>query len=423
MDEKTREEIALFRYGLIAPLLNGQRESKEYFEELEGKIHQIPYYGERKIATKTIKEWLLNYRRNGFEALKPKRRSDRGDSRRLSPEDKDQILAIRKKFLHMPVSVFYEQLVKSGEINKNQVSYSTINRLLKKHKLSGKDHKSFHSEKERKRFAYDKVNILWQADLSHGPYISIDGKMKKTFLIAYIDDCSRVVPYAQFFISEKFDGLREVTKEALIRRGKPKIIYADNGKIYRSETLQYACAQLGITLAHTQPYDPKAKGKIERFFKTVQTRFYPLLQADPVSSLEKLNKRFWRWLEEDYHRKEHASLSGKTPHEVFQSQLDQVTFLEDIEILDTVFLKRAERKVKLDGTVTLNKQLYEVPASYIGQKIELRIDETKVYIFEDGKKLAEAVPVSFHDNAHVKRNQSPFAIPNHPLDREGEDNV
>src|SRR5690606_27988380 len=131
MDEKTREEIALFRYGLIAPLLNGQQESKEYFEELEGKIHQIPYYGERKIATKTIKEWLLNYRRNGFEALKPKRRSDRGDSRRISHEDKDQILEIRKEFLHMPVSVFYEQLVKSGEIKKIQASYSTINRLLK----------------------------------------------------------------------------------------------------------------------------------------------------------------------------------------------------------------------------------------------------------------------------------------------------
>ena len=198
--------------------------------------------GKGKIAAKTIKEWLLNYRRNGFEALKPKRRSDRGGSRSLSPEDKDHILAIRKKSLHMPVSVFYEQLIKRGEINKNQVSYATINRLLKKHKLSGKDHISFHSEKERKRFAHDKVNVLWQADLSHGPYIPIDGKMKKTFLIAYIDDCSRLVPYAQFFSSEKFDGFREVTKEALIRRGKPTIIYADNGKIYRSETLQYACA-------------------------------------------------------------------------------------------------------------------------------------------------------------------------------------
>ncbi|WP_145453225.1 DDE-type integrase/transposase/recombinase, partial [Staphylococcus epidermidis] len=330
MNEKTREDIALFRYGLIAPLLNGQMEPKEYFEQLEGKVHQIPYYGERTIAAKTIQEWLLHYRRNGFDALKPKRRSDRGDSRRLSPDDKDHILEIRKESLHMPVSVFYEQLIKRGEITKNQVSYATINRLLKKHKLAGRNHISFHPGKERKRFAYDKVNVLWQADLSHGPYIPIDGKMKKTFLIAYIDDCSRLVPYAQFFSSEKFDGLREVTKEALIRRGKPTIVYADNGKIYRSETLQYACAQLGITLAHTQPYDAPAKGKIERLFKTIQTRFYPLLKNDPVHSLEELNERFWQWLEEDYHRKPHASLDGKTPHEVFLSQLDHVTFLEDL---------------------------------------------------------------------------------------------
>src|SRR5690606_35825870 len=98
----------------------------------------IPYHGERKIAVKTIKEWLLNYRRNGFEALKPKKRADRGNSRRLSPDDQDHILAIRKKFLHMPVSVFYEQLIQQGEITKKQISYSTINRLLKKHNLAGK---------------------------------------------------------------------------------------------------------------------------------------------------------------------------------------------------------------------------------------------------------------------------------------------
>lgn len=262
MNEKTREEIALFRYGLIAPLLNGQVKPKDYFKEMEGKVHTVPYYGERKVAAKTMQEWHLHYRRNGFDALKPKRRSDRGGARRLSPDDKDHILEIRKESLHMPVSVFYEQLIKRGEIQKNQVSYATINRLLKKHKLAGRNTISFHPEKERKRFAHDKVNVLWQADLSHGPFIPISGKMKKTFLIAFIDDCSRLVPYAQFFSSEKFDGLRVVTKEALIRRGKPNIIYADNGKIYRSETLQYACAQLGITLAHTQPYDPKSKGYV-----------------------------------------------------------------------------------------------------------------------------------------------------------------
>lgn len=97
MTEKEREQVALFRYGLIAPLLNGQVDSKEYFNDLEGKIHSIPYYGERKIAVNTIKEWLLHYRRNGFDALKPKKRIDRGNSRRLSPEDQDQIVEIRKK--------------------------------------------------------------------------------------------------------------------------------------------------------------------------------------------------------------------------------------------------------------------------------------------------------------------------------------
>lgn len=407
MTEKEREKVALFRYGLIAPLLNEQVDAKEYFRELDGKIHSIPYYGERTVAEKTMREWLLHYRRHGFEALKPKKRTDRGNSRRLSPEDQDQILYIRKKFLHMPVSVFYEHLIEKGEIQKNSISYSTINRLLKKHNLVGK---RMIATPERKRFAHERVNHLWQTDLSHGPYISIDGKKKKTFLIAYIDDCSRLVPFGEFFTSEKFDGVRVVTKEAIVRRGRPTMIYADNGKIYRSETLQYACAQLGITLVHTQPYDPRAKGKVERLFKTIQTRFYPLLQADPASSLEELNNRFWRWLEENYHRRIHASLDGKTPHEVYQAQLEHLTFLKNTEILDTIFLKREHRKVKADSTITLNKQLYEVPPRFIGQSIDVRFDEHSIFVFEDDKKIAEALPVSMTDNAHAKRVRSPFIV-------------
>ncbi|MCM3570879.1 integrase core domain-containing protein, partial [Neobacillus mesonae] len=177
-----------------------------------------------------------------------------------------------------------------------------------------------------------------------------------------------------------------------------------------SETLHYACAKLGITLAHTQPYDPRAKGKIERLFKTIQTRFYPLLYAKPAQSLEELNERFWRWLEKDYHRRVHASLDGKTPHEVFQSQLHDIKFLEDLSILDSIFLKREQRKVKADGTITLNKQLFEVPSRFIGYSIDVRLDENGVYVFEDDKKVAEATPVNMKDNAHVKRARSPFAL-------------
>lgn len=407
MTEKEREQVALFRYGLIAPLLNEQVHVKTYLQQMEKKLHDMPYYGERHIAAKTIQEWHLNYRRGGYEALKPKKRADRGQSRRLSVEDQQHILALRREVLYMPVTVFYEELVKRGEIQAHEVSYATINRLLKKHQLTGQ---SYVSAAERKRFAHEEVNVLWQTDLSHGPYIGGSGKKQKTFLIAYIDDCSRLVPYAQFFTSEKFDGLRVVTKEALIRRGKPKIIYADNGKIYRSETLQYACAHLGITLAHTQPYDPQSKGKIERFFKTVQTRFYPLLKEKPAATVEELNARFWAWLEQDYHRKVHASLDGQSPLQVFQSQLHQVVFLEDLSRLDAIFLKREQRKVKSDGTITLNKQLYEVPSRFIGQSVDVRFDETGVHIYEEDRCVAEAVPVNEKVNAQAKRVRSPFTL-------------
>ncbi|KZM57229.1 integrase, partial [Geobacillus stearothermophilus] len=305
----------------------------------------------------------------------------------------------------MPVTLFYEQLTKQGDIP-TTLSYFTIYRLLKKHNLVGKE---ILPMPERKRFAYDQINELWQGDLSHGPTIRVHRKAQKTFLIAYIDDCSRLVPYAQFFPSEKFDGLRIVTKEAVLCCGKPKRIYSDNGNIDRSEVLQYACAEMGITLIHTQPYDPQSKGKIERFFRTVQTRFYPLLELNPPKSLDELNERFWKWLEEEYHRKPHASLDGKTPHEVFQSQVHLVSFIEDGDWLDAIFLKREHRKVKADGTITLNKQLYEVPPRFIGQSIELRYDERGVYVYEDGRKVAEAVRVRLEDNAYVKRHRSPFA--------------
>ncbi|WP_147060670.1 integrase core domain-containing protein, partial [Sporosarcina luteola] len=202
----------------------------------------------------------------------------------------------------------------------------------------------------------------------------------------------------------------------------PTIIYADNGKIYRSETLQYACAQLGITLAHTAPYDPQSKGKIERFFKTVQTRFYPLLQTEPAGSLEELNERFWHWLEEDYHQRVHASLEGRTPLEVYREQLNQLTFLENPSILDTIFLKREQRKVKADGTITLNKQLYEVPPRFIGTSIDVRLDEKGVYIFEENQKVSEAKPVSMKDNAYAKRVRSPFIKADH-REEEGIDHV
>jgi putative transposase len=319
-------------------------------------------------------------------------------------EKKEQIISLRQTFRHLSAMLFYEKLVATGVVNPEEVSYHTVYRLLRYHDLLAKDAPS---SAERKRFAYDKVNTLWQGDLSVGPYLVVGGRKLKTSLFAFLDDCSRLVPSAGFSFSEKFDALKQVLKDGLLRRGIPKMIYVDNGKIYHAEQLHLACASLGITLTHTQPYDPQSKGKIERFFSTVRKRFYPLLFEKPPQTLEELNARFLRWLEEDYHRRQHSALDA-CPLDVFMAQAHDLRTVSDPASLDPLFFKRVFRKVNTDATISLDNRLYEVPPRYVGQKIEVRFDPAatdEIHIYENDYSVCTAHPVSFADNARVKRNR------------------
>ncbi|BBW96026.1 hypothetical protein GsuE55_08590 [Geobacillus subterraneus] len=177
MDESMRHDIALFRYGLIAPLVNGQVEPKAYLNEVGGRVHSIPHQGDKLIATKTILDWCARYKKGGFDALKAKRRSDRGRSRRLSPDDEDHILALRKEHPTMPVTVFYEQLTKQGDIP-TTLSYFTIYRLLKKHNLVGKE---ILPMPERKRLHMTRSMSYGKETYPMDPRFASMGKPRKRF--------------------------------------------------------------------------------------------------------------------------------------------------------------------------------------------------------------------------------------------------
>jgi hypothetical protein len=244
-------------------------------------------------------------------------------------------------------------------------------------------------------------------DLSYGPWLNINGKKKRSYLLAFIDDYSRIVPYGMFSLTEKFSALKKVFSQALLRKGIPDLVYVDNGKIYKSDRLHLACAELGITLIHTKPYDAASKGKIERFFSTVKKRFVPLLTKEDKSSLDNLNQAFWQWLKKDYHRKQHTALM-KTPLRTYMDQISRVKTLDSPEILEKIFLKRDTRKVKHDGTISFKKKLYQVPPSLIGKKIEIRFNpQTKdeLFIYEQGQEIAKAEPVNVHQNAYLKRKR------------------
>lgn len=248
----------------------------------------------------------------------------------------------------------------------------------------------------------------------YGPYIQDGRKKKPTYLLAYIDDASRLVAHAEFYYTQNLESLRHSFKEAVLKRGIPTLLYTDNGKIYRSQQFEFMCANIGCSLIHSKPFVASSRGKIERFFLTVRKRFLSQLNMNEIKSLEELNLRFWKWLDEDYHKKPHSSLNGSTPLDFFMSQISRVKLCTDPAQLEEKFLLSIKRKVNHDGTFPINKILYETDIKFAGQRVEVRYDPQwldipfmPVFIYHEDKKVGEAVQVNFHDNAHMKRKGRP----------------
>lgn len=205
--------------------------------------------------------------------------------------------------------------------------YSTVHRLLATRGLTGNGRQGNGNGKDHRRFSYQKAGDLWMSDVMHGPAVSTGGgRKRKTYLLAFLDDATRVVPFASFAFSENTATFLPVLKQALMRRGIPKRLFVDNGANYRSHQLAVVCAKLGITLIHARPYHPEAKGKQERWFRTVRMQFLPMLGPNDLSSLEALNRRLWAYVEGEYHQNPHRGLDGETPLDRWGKVGDEVKY-------------------------------------------------------------------------------------------------
>jgi len=409
LDNEKREQIALQKFSLIAPVLNGQVDNQsEYFIEITSKAIDMPYYGMRKYSPKTLAGWLNDYRRSGIEALKPGFRSDRGKSRKI---DEALLEKIREKRMQKPrinSSMLYEALVKDGVILPEKVSMATFYRFLAANPdLTAA--KNPDEEQEVKRFAHQYINELWQTDLMYGPYLKIGKTKKQTYLIAFIDDASRYIPYSMWSFSQDFSTLRVILKEAVARKGVPSMIYTDNGKIFRSSQLQMVCAGMGCSLLHAKPFQASSKGKIERYFHTVRMRFLSQIDPNEIKDVDELNLLYWQWLEADYHQKVHSELKI-SPLDFFMSQSERIRLFPNPAMLDEYFLLKVNRKVNHDATLSLDTILYETDLCFANSRMEVRYDpewllnpNTPILLYHEGKKVGEARQVNFHDNAHAKR--------------------
>ena len=129
------------------------------------------------------------------------------------------------------------------------------------------------------------------------------------------------------------------------------------------------------------------------------------MTEDDLQSITSLNKKFNEWLEVDYHRKKHLGLNRK-PIDAFMDQIDKVKMCSDPEIIETAFHVRVKRKVHNAGTISLEKNIYEVPGEYIGAQVEVRYtpeDFDVIYIYLDDLLIHTASKVDLEANAKAKR--------------------
>ncbi len=424
-DDVRKQEYALFRFSLIAPLVGGLIEESptEYIERIAAKPHTLPGGETREFTPATIRRWLQQYRHGGITSLMRRERSDRGAPRRLTEEQMKVIREYREAYPGKRITQIYSELVQKGLLCKPVPSQSTVCRYLR-----ALGPISISPPVERRRFVMEHANDLWQADSCVGPYITISGKKKKTHLIAFLDDASRIIPYARFFFAESAQNVICVLKEAILRRGIPRKIFTDNGRIFRSLRLRFGCAALGIQAASARPYSAPSKGKVERVFGSLRAGFMASLDLAFIDSIDRLNELLLKFLEEKYHRNPHSSLDGRSPIDRYMDDQALLRFPTSKKEIEEAFLACVRRKVKGDATVSIDKVAFEVPQRFIGQSIVLRYDPDDLRSADilpaDKSDPLTVYPVRPQDNALIPRAQNKKAwIDYQKLYSGGEDDV
>jgi transposase InsO family protein len=406
------EEVALFRYGLIADLVHLRPGDKGLYEKLEKKAegdYRIPGSARSRVAAETMRDWLKAYRKSGFDGLKPRPRKDAGQSRALPQEVTDLLVSIKEDNPELSVQLVIKEAFASQRVPPELVlAPTTVHRALSRAGLMRREEGA--AEGDRRRFAFQKAGELWMSDVMHGPTVLVSGKVRrKSYLIAFLDDATRVVPYATFALSENTAAFLPVFKQAVLRRGVPMRLFVDNGAAYRSHHLSLVCAKLGVTLIHARAYQPQSKGKQERWFRTVRMQLLPTLGEADTASLDALNRRLWAYVEGEYHQTPHRGLDLETPLDRWAKCGDEVRYLPPQEDLDALFLSEAKRKVQKDRTISLNGLVYEVDASLVGATVTLRFDPSQpgraIEVWAAGQKVHTAKVVDVYANCFVKRDR------------------
>lgn len=387
MNNKEMIEIASIRLALIAPALNGSYTDSSktaYYRRISSIPVNLPNGKSVLYNPGTLSNWESAYNRFGFDALLPKVRNDVGKTRKLSDVAIEQIYALKNNFPKINATLIYHKLIEEGFINKKEVSISTVQRFIKQNDLKSA---RCINMKDRKAFEEEFAAGMYQGDTCYGPYIVENGERKRTYLIMLIDDKSRLIVGGRFFYNDNSYNFQKVLKESISRYGIPLKLYLDNGSPYKNEQLSLICGSLGIVELHTMVRDGASKGKVERNFRTLKSRWLNALDIDSISSLAELNDELYTYINK--HNITIHSATNQRPIDRYKNDLSHIKISTDKEWIDSCFMNRVIRRVNNDATISIDKVHYDVPMQFIRQRVEIRYlpDEMEnAYIYYEKTK-------------------------------------
>jgi putative transposase len=391
--------IGLFRYMLIReaadPVLTG-RQRGAMVRAIAAVPHTDPEGRTLRLTRWTLDRWIKDWRKGGFDALVP---SPRQSQPRTPPEVFELATALKKE-------------------NPDRTA-AQVKRILEAHHGWAPDERTLQRMFTRTgltalrapagpavfgRFEADRPNEMWTGDALHGPRIG----GRKTYLFAFVDDHSRAVMGCRWGFAEDTVRLAAALRPALAARGVPACVYVDNGSAFVDSWLMRACARLGIKLVHSAPGRPQGRGKIERFFRTVNSEFTVEVAAgdgEPgrqVSDLAEMNRLFTAWVENVYHRRVHSE-TGMAP---LARWMAGVPFpVPSPADLADAFRWAEYRTVSKTGLVSLHGNRYQVDPSLAGRKVELVFDPfdlSFLRVRSDGRDAGTALPFQISRHSHPK---------------------
>ena len=400
---------ALERYRILQPCV-------EHHVPL---THVARHHG---IPLRTAQRWLAQYRREGLTRLGRRQRSDRHQPHGMHPELKQLIEGLALRTPPPTVALVHRQVRDVALRNGWPVpNYRRVYRVVKH--LDPALVTLAHAGSKTYRTTYDLLyrheaaqpNDLWQADHTLlDLWVRQDGGPPvRPWLTVIMDDYSRAI--AGFGLSVQAPSSLHtalILRQAIWRKslpqwrvtGIPATFYTDHGSDFTSHHLEQVSAELRMALVFSEPGMPRGRGKIERFFRTVNQQLLCGLPgytpagpppAQGILTLSTLEAELQRFILDHYHQHPHSE-TGEPPQARWEGGGFLPRLPESLEQLDLLLLTVAKsRQVRPDGIHFQGLRYLDLTlAAYVGEAVIIRYDPrdmAEIRVFHNQRFLCRAI--------------------------------